>query len=109
MATLAEADPLAVVDLDSLKDRGKDLLSLLFIYSFEQQIVTLPFWNLRRDHSERTKLVKALSYYLRQVLDRGLLADRVDFRRMRTKARIGQLSTYLWILTSLFFSVLSYP
>lgn len=36
VATLAEADPLAVVDLDCLEDGSEDLLGLLFVYSLEQ-------------------------------------------------------------------------
>lgn len=69
MATLTEADPLAVVYLDCLEDGSEDLLSLLFVYSLKQEIVTLPVWDLRRDHPEGTELVEALPDYLRQVLD----------------------------------------
>lgn len=59
---------------------------------------------MRSDHAEGTELVKALLYDLREVLDGRLLANRVDCRRMRTKARIGRWSAYLWIWTSPVFS-----
>ena len=71
VAALTEVLLLTVLQFDLLEDSGKNLLDLLFIYSFIHQVITRCSldWHRRLDQTKWTELVEALLHDLREVID----------------------------------------